>query len=38
MQAAGFRQPFYRLLLSPEDAQASYWTVDKGGLAILVCD
>lgn len=34
----GFRQPSYRLLLSPEHAQALYWAVEKDTPAILVCD
>ena len=38
MQVVGFRQPSYRLLLLPEDAQALYWAVDKGCPAIFVCD
>ncbi len=38
MRAVGFRRASYRLLLSPEDARALYWAVEKGCPAILACD
>jgi hypothetical protein len=37
-QAVGLTGPSYQLLLPAEDAQALFWSIEKGTQAILVCD
>jgi len=38
VQAFGSDRPAYRLILSPEDAQALYWAIEKGWPTLLICD